>query len=365
MSAIDDSRKTIAYFLGTYEDWGGASRALLNFVRSIDRTRFKPLVVLTQEGRLSAQLGEEGIDWMLWQSHDSSKNYPAYARHVWRAYRMFKRSNIDLIHLNHGALGWKPAEIVAARLAGIPLISHIHITLKEPSRFLRFSTAVVAVSDYIATHSNTLGVPTHAIHNVSYLQRFAKGHDIRDRLGYSKDEVLIIYMGQMIRQKGIELLIDSFTRLTQPNVRLLLAGGIRPIKGAYSEEEVQALVARDARIRYLGFLQDAENLYRTADIMVMPSQWEEPCAMILFEAAAAGRPVIASNTGGTPEILRHSETGFLFERTDVDALTTYMNMLVDNEPLRQQLGANAARVAELEFSHGPVEKMERLYERLL
>lgn len=358
-------RKTIAFFLGTYEDWGGASRALLNFVRGIDGGRYRPLVVLTRTGNLSAQLTEEGIDWLIWEKHDRSKNLVGYALNIMRAYRMLKQQKVDLIHINFGSIGWKPAEILAARLAGVPLINHLHITDPNPSSYIRYSNAVVAVSNYVATHTNTIGAPTHSIHNVSYLARFSHGQDIRDQLGYTDKNVLVVYMGQMIRAKGLEILIEAFKQVPNEEARLLMAGGIRQSEGAYTEAEVEELVSRDPRIRYLGFRTDAENLYHTADIMTMPSQWEEPCAMILFEAAAAGRPLIATATGGTPEILRHGKTGFLVDRSDVQGLTHYMRQLIDDPVLRQQLGEQAALVARQEYAQGPIKKMEKLYDSLL
>ena len=360
-------RKTIAYFLGTYEDWGGASRALLNFVRGVDRNRFRPLVVLTNEGNLSKKLTEECIDWRILDKHDRSKNVPAYGWHILSAMRFFRREKVDLAHINYGAIGWKPAEILAARLSRIPHINHLHGTLTsaEASSFLRYSSAVVTVSNYVAKHSETFGTPTHAIHNVSYLQRFAHGRDIRAELGYEVEDVLVFYMGQMIRAKGLEMLIEAIKRVPQQKVKLVMAGGIRNSAGAYTEDEVRELVGRDARIRYLGYRTDAENLYRTADIMVMPSQWEEPCAMILFEAAAAGKPLIATATGGTPEILRHAETGFLVDRLDVGGMAEYIRKLVDDELLRRKMGERAHHVATTEYAHAPLRAMEELYSSLL
>lgn len=358
-------RKTIAFFLGTYEDWGGASRALLNFVRSIDRNRYRPVVILTRAGNLSAQLTTEGIDWLIWKKHDRSKNIIAYAWYIMSAFQMLKQSKVDLIHINYGALGWKPAEILAARLANIPIINHLHITIPKPSSYMRYSDAVITVSNYVAKHSNTYGAPTHTIHNISYLERFAHGQDIRDQLGYDPNHVLVIYMGQMIPAKGLEMLIEAFKQLPNENARLLMAGGIRKTEGAYTEEAVKELVSRDPRIRYLGFRTDAENLYRTADIMVMPSQWEEPCAMIIFESAAAGKPLIATATGGTPEILRHGETGFLVARDDVQGMTRYMRQLIEDASLRQEIGERATWIAHNEYAQGPIKELEQLYDSLL
>jgi glycosyltransferase involved in cell wall biosynthesis len=358
-------KKTVAFFLGTYEDWGGASRALLNFIRVLDRDRFRSIVFLTRTGNLSASLTQEGIEWRIWDIHDSRKNFFGYARDVWRAYRLFRDLEIDLIHMNYGCLGWKPAELPAARFAGVPVLMHLHITTQEPSTFIRYAKALVAVSDYVAEHSQTGNIPIHTVHNISYLARFTGGRDIRQDLGYDANKVLIVYMGQMIREKGIEMLIEAFRKLPGDQLRLLLAGGIRKSSGAYTLNEVQLLVSQDERISYLGFREDAENLYRTADIMVMPSQWEEPCAMILFEAAAAGRPLVATRTGGTAEILRDGETGFVVERSDINGLADRMRRLAEDPSLRHRMGARAAEVAREEYARGPIEKMQRLYDRLL
>jgi glycosyltransferase involved in cell wall biosynthesis len=364
-TTTQNTPRVIAFFLGTHEDWGGASRALLNFIRSVDRHRFTPLVIVTREGQLTHDLSHEGIKWALWQGHERSKNLLAYARHILEAYNTFRSWKIDLAHVNHGALGWKPAELLALKLARIPIITHVHITLNNPSSYLKLSDTVIAVSDFIARESQLGNIPTIPIHNVSYLDRFARGKDLREELGYSRDETLIFYAGQMIREKGIDLLVDAFSRIPHPEARLVLAGPMRKTASAYSAREVQDLVSRDSRIRYIGFRTDAENVYATADIMVMPSRWDEPCAMVLFEAAAAGKPVIASRTGGTPEIVHDGETGYMFERDDAAELARLMTKLIEDPNLRVALGAASRRLAEMEFSNGPVRKLEQLYERIL
>src|SRR5262249_17778614 len=155
-----------------------------------------------------------------------------------------------------------------------------------------------------------------------------------EELGFANGDVVIAFLGQMIRVKGLEMFIEVATRITDPRAKFIVAGPLRKTEGAYTEAEVLELVARDPRVRYLGYRADVENLYATADIIVMPSQWDEPCAMVLFEAAAAGRPVVATITGGTPEILRDGETGFLVQRTDVEAMTQQVARLIADGALR-------------------------------
>ena len=354
-------RITIGYFLGTHEDWGGASRALLNFVRRIDRSRFRPIVLVTKRGLLVNRLESERIEWLVWQVHDRGRNLLRYAADIWRAARFFRKHNLQLLHINYGTIGWKPAEILAARLLRIPVINHLHVTFERPSSFIRYSSTLVAVSQYVADHSESLGVPTRVIHNISDLERFGKGTNLRRELGYADSDVITAFLGQMIRVKGLEMFVEVARRIDDPRARFVVAGPLRDTHGAYTEAEVRELVAPDPRIRYLGYRADVENIYATSDVIVMPSQWDEPCAMVLFEAAAAGKPVVATATGGTAEILRHGETGFLVQRYDVAGMTQYLSRLIEDERLRNRLGEAASQLARRSLAVEPVGQLEDLY----
>ena len=351
----------IGYFLGTHEDWGGASRALLNFVRRIDRNRFQPIVIVTKRGLLVDQLERERIEWLVWPTHDRGRNLLRYLADIWRAGKFFRRHALHVLHVNFGTIGWKPAEIIAARMLRIPVINHLHVSFEQPSSFIRYSSTVVAVSRYVADHSQSLGVPKRVIHNVSDLERFGRGVDIRRELEFTESDVIIAFFGQLIRVKGLEMFIDVATRVVDPHARFVIAGPLRKTQGAYTEAEVRGLVARDPRIRYLGFREDIENLYATADIIVMPSQWDEPCAMVLFEAAAAGKPVVATATGGTAEVLRQGETGFLVEREDVAGMTECVTRLIQDRELRARVGEAAWHLARRSLAVEPVRQLEMLY----
>jgi len=357
-------RVAIGYFLGTHEDWGGASRALLNFVRKIDKVRFRPIVLVTKHGPLVERLQSEGIECLVWPTHDRGPNFIRYAADIWRAARFFRAHALQILHFNYGTIGWKPAEILAARVLRIPIINHLHITIEQPSSFIRYSSSVVAVSQYVADHSESLGAPKRVIHNISDLERFSVGVSLRRELGYAGGDVIVAFLGQMIRVKGLEMFIDIATRIADPRAKFIVAGPLRNTQGAYTEDEVKGLVARDPRIRYLGYRTDVENLYATADFVVMPSQWDEPCAMVLFEAAAAGKPVVATATGGTAEILRDGETGYLVERHDLDAMTACVARLVEDHELRNRLGAAASQLARRSLAVEPVRKLEDLYASL-
>ncbi len=98
----------------------------------------------------------------------------------------------------------------------------------------------------------------------------------------------------------------------------------------------------------LGWLDHAATLalYPRADVCAVPSLWEEPFGLVAVEAMAAQRPVCASRTGGLSEIVRHTETGFLFTPGDSAELAKELDLLLDNPPLRVQMGQAGRRIVE-------------------
>lgn len=108
-------------------------------------------------------------------------------------------------------------------------------------------------------------------------------------------------------------------------------------------------------------------LYGHADICVVPSVWEEPFGLVAVEAMAVGRPVCASRVGGLKEIVRHTETGFLFENQDARELAKGLSMLLDNSDLRRRMGEAGRRVVEREYTWPAIvqEQYLPLLERLV
>jgi glycosyltransferase involved in cell wall biosynthesis len=354
----------VAYFLGTHQDWGGASRALLNFVSKLDRSRFSPLVVISKPSPLQKALAARGIACKVWATHDRNFNLLAYSVHIARAVQFFRDANISIAHFNYAENGWKPAEIVAARLLRIPIVSHLHAPFPQTSPYLRYSRAIVGVSDYVCKNSDCQGVPAHVVHNVADLQRFASGKRARKSLGLREGSVVVGFLGQVRRMKGILMFLELVKAIPGDDVEFVIAGELRG-EDTFSPAEFARLIGGDARIKYLGRREDVQDVYASCDIVVMPSQWGEPCAMVLFEASAAGRAIVATSTGGTPEVLIDGQTGYLVGREDLSALVERVTDLIRDRASREAMGARAKQRAMSEFAERPVRQLEDIYEHLL
>lgn len=104
--------------------------------------------------------------------------------------------------------------------------------------------------------------------------------------------------------------------------------------------------------RTLGWCDHRElrGLYQHADIVVVPSTWDEPFGLVALEAMATGRPVCASKVGGLESTVRAGETGLHFEREDAQALAAVLERLLDSESLRREMGRAGRRCAETNYA---------------
>jgi glycosyltransferase involved in cell wall biosynthesis len=116
----------------------------------------------------------------------------------------------------------------------------------------------------------------------------------------------------------------------------------------------------------LGFRDDLDALYGAADVVCVPSTRPEPLGLVALEAAAAAKCVVASDTGGLPEIVRDGATGRLVAPGSATALASALGELADEPALRARLGDAAAEDVRARFSSARLlERTQALYDELL
>lgn len=358
--------KNICYFVGTHGDWGGASRILFNLVRHIDRQRFNPIVMLSRSGPICQELEPLGVEFHIWPRRDFHDPL-RYALDVAASLRFFRRRRVDLIHLNHGCIGWRPAELAAAKLLRIPILQHAQQPVDTPSPDLKAAALVLTCSEFLQRVCNTGSVPKRTVYDIVDGARFEGGRSIRREIGLDESCVVFGFIGRTRRKKGLQMFVDLAHRLRDPTARFLITGQRVGVKteDSYSGEDIAAMIGGDPRIMYLGYRPDIENVYASTDVVVMPSQADEPCPAVLIESAACGKPVLATRTGSTPEFVQDGETGFLVERQDLDALVRRAGELLTQVSLRQAMGHAARQAARERYFTAPVEQVQAIYAELL
>jgi glycosyltransferase involved in cell wall biosynthesis len=228
---------------------------------------------------------------------------------------------------------------------------------------MRWCRAAIAVSRYTAEQSGPQGLSKPVIYNPINLARFDAGHSLRDELAIAESDLVVAFLGQVREIKGVADFIAMARTIEAPHARFLIAGECRDparFPGSYSASDLTRLAGGDTRIRYIGYRKDVENVYHTADVIVVPSRWQEPLGLINLEAGACRKPVVATRVGGIPEVMEDGVNGFLVEPGDVGGLADRVTQLLADPALRARLGeAGRARI-EQNFATRPVREFETL-----
>jgi glycosyltransferase involved in cell wall biosynthesis len=201
------------------------------------------------------------------------------------------------------------------------------------------------------------------IYNPINLMRFDAGHNLRSELGLSESDAVVAFLGQIREIKGVADFIAMARKIPDPNARFLIAGECRDpqkFSGSYSPADLLRLAGGDSRIRYIGYRKDVENVYHTADIVVVPSRWQEPLGLINLEAGACRKPVVATKVGGIPEVIEEGVNGYLVEPGDVDALATRVATLIGDPAMRIRMGEAGRAGVERDFTTRPIRELENL-----
>ena len=180
--------------------------------------------------------------------------------------------------------------------------------------------------------------------------------------------VKIILTARMVRDKGIDTLIDAAEMLRnemEGKVVFQLCGGLHNNPKGYKAEELEALC--DGKyIQWLGHRNDVRELLMQSHIVTLPSYYREGLPKSLIEAAAIGRPIITTKFYGCKDTVDDGESGFLIPIQDPKALADKLRILLNDKSLREKMGRCGRLKAEKEFSIiNVVNKHLEIYQRLL
>ena len=172
---------------------------------------------------------------------------------------------------------------------------------------------------------------------IAYIPNFLDGdkYIIRDSC---KD--YFIYFGRLSDEKGIKTLIRAMKDV-KGKLKVVGTGPMEKELKEYTKEQ-----SLDGKIEYLGYKtgDELKRIIQDSRFIVVPSKWYENAPYSILEAMAMGKPVLGSNMGGIPELVRNNETGLIFQTNDYKELTDKINLLLNNENLIKLYGRNARNI---------------------
>jgi phosphatidylinositol alpha 1,6-mannosyltransferase len=162
----------------------------------------------------------------------------------------------------------------------------------------------------------------------------------RAKLGIGVDELVVLHVSRLVREKRLDTLTGAFNRLTVPHRVVIVGDG--PDRG-FAERELPRAI-------FTGFLngEDLTTAYASSDIFVFPSD-SESFGNVTLEAMASGLPCVVANATGSRSLVVDGETGFLAPADDAQAFAAHITTLIRDGALRGRMGA-AARARAMTFS---------------
>lgn len=373
-------------FVITKSNWGGAQQYVYTLATHFIQTGNDVLVALggtgepgAPTGLLAERLQEADVPIIFVPSFTRDISLLQEIKSFFELLRIFRKVRPDVLHLNSSKAGGIGA--LAGRLTSIRTIvftahgwahretrtvfSRVFIWLTSwMTIILSHKTIVVSAFDYQDAPVFFSRRNIRVIHNGidTHIQPLTK-QEALDRLKETipillPDTPIILSIGELTKNKAHEILIGALARVTTPFFCSIIGEGEeRP-----TLERLIEKYKLGNRITLPGFVPDAAKLLPAADLFILPSR-KEGLPFTLLEAGTAACPVIATQTGGIPEITNGEQAGLLFPKEDVQALATSIERLLQDTPLRKRMGdALRTRVHRLFTEEQMLRQTGKVYE---
>ena len=236
-----------------------------------------------------------------------------------------------------------------------PIVLHLHNDYLDKSRMdakkiVRFLKEVWCVSNYIRDRVNAISpydgkaiTIYNAIDTSDFNTRMGKNEKnrLREKLDFGRDDCVYLYVGRIMRGKGVLTLVKAFHKLNviKPDSKLLVIGGRK--KGIRNNRYYNAVLCKmrsNKNIVYLGQVKNSElyKYYQISDYQIIPSKCQEAFGLVALEGKVSGLKIISTGNGGLREVLDKND--ILIDKLSVNSLVKAMltapKLPCDSEPLR-------------------------------
>lgn len=363
MSSFDDKRMLRVMHFITAIDYSGAPTGVLELIRQqLTGTEIQVVLVSLNLVERRPDL-PEGLTAFIELGRGFSVRRPL---EVWRTSselrRYLKEYSIDILH-SHLPSADAIAALAAAgtrsrHLAHIrgtpPWLSSTKLRNRYKRWFMRmcfatgrttFASVSKDAADYYRHH--LLGKSRNVYNVVNGVDVSSyRGGQIERSIGTVS---VVGSAGRLSVEKNFQLLISVIARLRRSGIDLKLRlageGGLRDRLLAQACEE-----GIEDSVEMCGVVEDMSAFYETIDLFVLPSRSSEGLPRVLIEAGACGTPVVATDVGGTRELVQDGETGILVPSDDIEAMAGAIESMVRDHGFRERVRRAAWRKVEMEFS---------------
>ena len=350
---------------------GGAEIYALTIARNLAPARYTTeICALDQGGALVPEIKRLGIPYSV-----MNRRQGIDLRLMWRLYRFFARERPSIIHTHH--FNQLFYSFIGAKLTGARIVHTEHsLEAYEGRRKMRvalrllsiFCRKVVAIgSDSETFMREQVGIPERKLAVIRAgidLKAFDESkEEARAALGLSIKDRVVTIIARLYPEKNHRLLLAAFAQVYEQvaDARLLIVG-----EGT-EREAIEAEIKRrrlEERVHVLGVRRDVARILAATDVFALSSE-REGLPIVVLEAMAAARPVVATAVGDLPSVIKDKETGFIVPPGDAQALAATLSQLLNDASLAARVGEAARASVQAYGLEAMISRYQNLYEEVL
>lgn len=315
--------------------------------------------------------------------YDTSIGKGVSIKRIYDIYQQIREAQPDILHFTGLQLSGFHI-IIAAKLARVP---HTVVVVRGMTRdMIYFSSIKRAIVSYIiepltlllvdkyygnsiyTTNRRLLQAFRHKLHGHIYnlpptpLEQSYKLR-IGQELNLDKSAIIVTTVARINKEKGYHIYTRAIKLISKKKDVIFLIVG----NGSYLDEMKKALSreVEQKKVLILGYRSDIREILKASDIFVLPTL-HETLSMALLEASVAGLALVASKTGGIPEIVKNGQNGYLVPPGDEFALAEAIVKLIEDSSLRKRCSVNAKILVERNFPRSKIlDELDNLYKSIL
>lgn len=335
---------------------GGAEQGCIDVAVALVKSGAKSIVVCNGGHRLPEILRGGSIHI---QMRVDSKNPIIMWRNIARLRKLIRDQDVDIVHARSRAPAWSAWKSVEGTKARFMTTCHAPFNISgSAKKFYNSSIArgerVIAVSnylrEYLLANYEIDDRNIRVIHRGVAIERFHPGAVAPTNLIKLINEwrlpdgcTIVMMPARLTRWKGPLILIDAMAQLNRPDIYCVIIGDDQG-RTEFRDEVENAIKEKglEGRVRIVGHCNDMPAAYMLANVVVSASTDPEGFGRIAIEAQAMGRPIVATNHGGSMESIIPEVTGWLVEPGNASALATAIGEALDLDPERKAIMATHA-----------------------
>lgn len=352
---------------------GGAGRCILTFLRNYDRSKFEVKLVLPEKSALIPYVEKTGTPYI----EAAGIADTSYSKEGTAALKeIFKREKPDLVH-THASFSAR----LAAKMLHIPVVYTRHSVFPNPPEITHgfgklknglinnlTANRIIAVAGAAKENLTEAGVSKRKItvvpNGVDAIRRYSGEEMEKARTFYNlaPNNFVFAMIARIEDIKGHTFFLQAAEKIKDkyPEARFYICG-----TGGYAENVKNEIKMRNLSdcVMYLGHVQDVTSVMNIIDVNVNCSYGTEATSLSLLEGMSVGKPIIASDYGGNPELVHDGENGLLFKSKNADELADKMVRLLSDKALYSRLSSGAKKLYESSYTARMMTaRIEEIYE---